>query len=70
MTKTANRVINLSGTYVDFETAVNLMDDNLRGKLHLELAPCGSQKFFTAYELAHKEKFGEDWELSKANPIY
>ena len=70
MTKTANRVINLSGTYVYFEAAVNLMDDDLREELHLELAPCDNQKFFTAYELAHKEKFGEDWELSKAKPIY
>lgn len=28
------------------------------------------QDFFEAYEKAHQEKFGEVWELSKANPVY
>ena len=28
------------------------------------------QEFFSAYEEAHAEKYGAEWELSKANPCY
>lgn len=34
---------------VDFEAAVNLMDDGIREALHAELAPCTEQEFFDAY---------------------
>ena len=39
-------------------------------QLHEDLAPCTDQEFFTAYEKAHAAKYGEEWELSKANPIW
>ena len=61
-------VINLSGREIDFDFGVGLMDDEIREELHAELAPCTDQEFFTAYEKAHAEKFGEEWELSKRNP--
>ena len=64
------KVKNSSGTMIDFEVAVNLMDDEVRESLNEKLAPCTDQEFFTAYEKAHEEKFGEEWELSKANPVY
>ena len=44
------------------------MDDEIRESI------CGTvdseQEFFTAYEKAHAEKYGEEWELSKENPCY
>ena len=63
-------VINMFGTKIDYEAAVMLMDDEIRESLHFKLAPCTEQEFFTAYEKAHAEKYGEQWELSKENPCY
>ena len=61
-------VINMNGTESNYEAAVELMDDELRESI------CGTvdseQEFFTAYENAHAEKYGEEWELSKENPCY
>lgn len=64
------KVKNINGAEIDFEQAVELMDNDLREELHAELAPCGEQEFFTAYERAHTERYGTEWELSKANPTY
>lgn len=64
------KVINKNGKSIDFYTAVELMDAEICVKLNDDLAPCSQQEFFTAYEKAHKEKHGEDWELSKSNPVY
>lgn len=64
------KVINMNGTEINYEAAVELMDDELREELHMDLAPCTDQEFFTAYEKAHAEKYGEEWELSKENPCY
>ena len=61
-------VINMNGTEINYETAVELMDDEIRESI------CGTvdseQEFFTAYEKAHAEKYGEEWELSKENPCW
>ena len=64
------KVINMNGTEINYEAAVELMDDEIRESLHFEIAPCTEQEFFTAYEKAHAEKYGEEWELSKENPCY
>ena len=64
------KAINMNGTEINYETAVMLMDDEIRESLHFELAPCTEQEFFTAYEKAHAEKYGEEWELSKESPCY
>ena len=64
------KVINRNGTEIDYESAVELMDDDVRESVAEELAPCTEQEFFTAYEFAHKKKFGEEWELSKENPVW
>ena len=62
------KVININGTEINFEAAAVLMDDEIRESI------CGTvdteQEFFTAYENAHAEKYGEEWELSKENPCY
>ena len=63
-------VINTNGTEINYDAAVMLMDDEIRESLHFEIAPCTEQEFFTAYEKAHAEKYGEEWELSKENPCY
>mgnify|MGYP007099698657 CR=1 FL=1 len=64
------KVININGTEIDFDAAVELMDDDVREAVHAEFVPCTEQEFFTAYEKAHADKFGQEWELSKANPCY
>ena len=62
------KVINMNGTEINYETAVELMDDEIRESI------CGTvdseQEFFTAYEKAHVKKYGEEWELSEENPCY
>lgn len=63
-------VRNLNGTYVYFDQVVNLMDEELLEELHFEIAGCTKQQFFTLYEVEHITKFGEEWELSKVNPVY
>lgn len=64
------KVINKNGIEINFEAAVELMDDELRERIHDELAPCTEQEFFEAYETAHAAKYGADWDLSSANPTY
>ena len=64
------KVINMNGTEINYESAVELMDDEICESLNFEIAPCTEQEFFTAYEKAHAEKYGEEWELSKENPCY
>lgn len=64
------QVINASSKEIDFDAAVDFMDSEVREKLHDDLAPCSEQQFFSAYEKAHKEKFGDDWFLSESNPVW
>ena len=64
------KVMNNYGTEIEWNTAVNLMDDDLREELNANLAPCTEQEFFEAYAKAHEAKFSEEWELSKENPCY
>lgn len=63
-------VINKNGTEINYETAVELMDDEIREKIAAEGKAETEQKFFTEYEKRHEEKYGEEWELSKENPAY
>lgn len=57
------KVINQNGTEIDFEAAVSLMDDEIREDLNRELATCSEQEFFSAYEKAHAEKYGEEFQI-------
>lgn len=63
-------VKNMNGYELDFDSAVMLMDDEIREELSRGLVPCTDQEFFTAYEKAHEEKFKEEWELSKSSPCW
>lgn len=63
------KVVNSNGKEIDFDAALSLMDDEIRGQLAAEGYET-EQEFFTAYEAAHLAKYGEEWELSKANPVW
>lgn len=60
---------NMAGAKIDFDAAVNLMDDEIREMLS-DLGVTGKQAFLTRYEQEHVKKFGAEWELSKANPVW
>lgn len=53
----------LNGEMVDFEAAVNLMDDEIREAVHADLAPCTDQEFMDEYARRHEEKYGQSFEL-------
>lgn len=63
-------VINSNGTAINYDAAVELMDDYLREEVAADLAPCTEQEFFAEYCKRHAAKFGEQWELDKSNPTY
>lgn len=62
-------VKNLNGAEINFEAAVNLMEDDLREEIH-KLGLEDNQSFFNVYEKVYFVKYGEIWELSKENPVY
>lgn len=62
-------VINKNGATIDFEAALMLMDVDIMRELD-NVWYDSDQDYFTAYEEEHLKKYGEEWELSKANPIY
>lgn len=64
------KITNSYGLEIDFNAAVNLMDCDIREELTYKMAPCSDQEFFDAYCKAHAEVFGEEFELSKPNPIW
>jgi len=59
----------INGRPVDFDAAVNLMDDELRERLNSTVAwdqddPSSYQNFVNSYAVAHAEKFGKDFEVA------
>lgn len=64
------KVYNVNGVTIDFEIAVNFMDDEIREHLHNTIAPCSEQKFFSAYEVAHRIRFGEEFIASQLCPAW
>ena len=44
-----------------YAAAVELMDNEIRERLHAELAPCTEEEFLEAYLAAHREKYGEEF---------
>lgn len=63
-------ITNEFGVEINFDAAVNFMDDEIREMLHQEITPCTDQEFFDAYCKAHEDKFDEEWELAKENPVF
>jgi hypothetical protein len=57
----------LNGERVDFDAAVNLMDDEIREAVHAvhaDLAPCTDQEFIDEYVKRHEAKYGETFEIN------
>jgi hypothetical protein len=55
----------LNGKTIDFDAAVNLMDDEIREDLHNKMAPCSDQEFLDAYVAAHAAKYnGEEFQVA------
>lgn len=71
-------IINAAGTDIDFDAAVELMDDGLRESLHSgggdptgsNATPGDEQQFFDWYCRLHAERFGEEFEANKRNPVW
>lgn len=63
-------VLNWYGKKIDFEAAIELMDNDLRELVHNKYAPCNPQLFFDAYAKLHELVFGEEWELDTPNPVW
>lgn len=52
----------LNGHEVDFDACVNMMDDEIREKLHMDMVgECTEQEFLNRYCEAHAEKYGEEF---------
>ena len=52
-----------NGNTIDFDAAVELMDDDLREEIHAALAPCTEQEFLDEYVKRHEKKFGEEFKV-------
>lgn len=60
-----NKQVTLNGKTIDFDAAVNLMDDEIREELHNKMAPCTDQEFLDAYVEAHAAKYdGEEFQVA------
>lgn len=57
-------VVVINGREVDYDAAVNLMDNEIREELHSEIAPCTNQEFINAYIERHRQKFSEEFVVS------
>ena len=58
-----SKVVDWDGREIDFDTAVALMDDDIREELHEELSSCTAQRFFNAYLEQHYADFGEEFRV-------
>ena len=61
---TVTEAVTLNGDTHEMEAVVSLMDDDIREKLHAEMAPCTDQQFVDAYIKAHEEKHGENFDIN------
>lgn len=46
-----------------YESAVALMDDDIREAVHADLAPCTEEEFLSEYMRRHEEKFGSPFTI-------
>lgn len=60
----AKTVVNQYGEEVYYDAAVALMDDDIRERIHGEIAPCTEQEFFDAYCAAHEAEYGEEFKVN------
>lgn len=59
-------ITDATGNEIDFDAAVNLMDDTIRETLHDAIGdtPATEQEFFNMYAAAHMRKFGEPFQVN------
>jgi hypothetical protein len=62
-------ITNATGRSIDFDSALDLMDDDICEELDW-LTGLEEQEAFNAYCATHLEKFGEEFEPNKANPVW
>lgn len=67
-------MVNPHGKQLDFEAALMNMVDDLREELVMN-GPHGGEweseaEFFAAYAAAHRQRYGEEWEPAKDNPVW
>ena len=46
-----------------WDATISLMDDEIREKLHNEMAPCDEDEFLVAYLKAHWDKYDEEFTI-------
>ena len=46
---------------IDFQAAVELMDEDIRDRLYIIMGPCAEQDFLDAYAKAHADKYNEEF---------
>lgn len=67
-------IINRYGKEIDFDVAVQFMDDDLREKIHRKVVARGrgvsDQDFFDIYCYWHKSRYLEEFFLNTENPQY
>ena len=63
-------VISAYGHEIEYQAAVNIMDDEIRERLHGQCGLETEQAFYDAYAAAHLVEFGEEWELDSVNPTW
>lgn len=56
--------VTLNGQEIDFDAAVNLMDDDIREELYLISAYANEQAFLDAYARAHRDTFGKEFAVN------
>ncbi len=56
--------VTLDGKEVDFDAAINLMDDTIREDVHAALAPCSKQEFLDACVDRYEMKYGEPFQVA------
>ena len=59
---------NALGTEIDFNKAVEHMDEELREQVQCRLGPCSDEEFFFTYATLHYETYGEVFEFAKKFP--
>lgn len=62
-------ITNAAGRQIDFNAAAVLMDDDIVAELSY-LDGMSEQEAFERYCAYHREKFGEEFEPNKANPVW
>ena len=63
-------VKNEHGIEFKMDAVLNMMDLELNQELHGQYNFDNDQELFDTYAKAYEEKFGEEWELAKPNPIW